>query len=218
MVNDYVSILKYRGLDYGLRITEVELDLFRIYLNELLFWNQKINLTGLSVAKDIVNELMLDSIIPVPFLPEKGKMLDIGSGAGFPGIPLKICLPHIKLHLLEPISKRVSFLKQIIRLLRLQNIEVIDDRIEKAGGRLDTEGYDIIVSRAVAEPAQIIKWCDSFLSQNGLLVCFLGKEAENILINLQHVMGNYSLELLNKITYILPGKDSTRTIIVLQKR
>ena len=79
MVMDDVNILKYKGLDYGLGLTEAELDLFRVYLDELLFWNQRMNLTGLSARKEIINELFLDSIIPVPVLPEKGRMLDIGS-------------------------------------------------------------------------------------------------------------------------------------------
>lgn len=217
MVMDDVNILKYKGLDYGLGLTEAELDLFRVYLDELLFWNQRMNLTGLSARKEIINELFLDSIIPVPVLPEKGRMLDIGSGAGLPGIPLKICLPSLKTHLVEPTSKRVSFLKQIIRLLRLKNIEVIDERIERAGDRLDPDGYDVIVSRAVAEPAQIIEWCASLLVPEGLLVCFLGKDAEEILEKLQHEMDAFFLKLFNKILYVLPGKDTSRTIIVLQK-
>ncbi len=123
--------LHSKALDYGISLTEHQLSLFQIYLDELWDWNHRINLTGLSTRERIIIELFLDSLIPAPFLPENGRMFDVGSGAGLPGVPLKIFRPHLEVHLLEANSKRVSFLKQVIRLLSLRKIEVMKGRIEK---------------------------------------------------------------------------------------
>jgi len=104
---DEIKLLGDKALDYGIELSWQQLELFHVYLEELWDWNQRINLTGLSTREKIVIELFLDSLIPAPFLPKKGRMLDVGSGAGIPGLPLKIYTPQLKTHLLEANSKKV---------------------------------------------------------------------------------------------------------------
>ncbi|MFC1819892.1 16S rRNA (guanine(527)-N(7))-methyltransferase RsmG [Thermodesulfobacteriota bacterium] len=207
-----------KALDFGVELSRQHLNLFSIYLDELIEWNLRINLTGLSSRKRMISELFLDSLIPAPLLPEKGRMLDVGSGAGFPGIPIKIYCPHIRTHLLEANSKKVSFLKQVIRLLKLDDIEVNKGRIEGSGTKLHTEYYHLITARALASLNQTIAWCSPFLSPGGMLVTFMGNSAEKDLKHSRHIREAHSLIVYKSRSYLLPGKQSKRTIVIYKKR
>jgi 16S rRNA (guanine527-N7)-methyltransferase len=212
-----IQLLYNKALDYGIKLSEHQANFLGIYLDELWDWNQRMNLTGMSTRERMVIELFLDSLIPAPFLPEKGRMLDVGSGAGFPGVPLKIYNPQLKIHLLETNSKKVSFLKQVIRLLRLNEIEVIKGRIEKDGSKLHPGGYQLITARALASLSQIIFWCAPLLSQKGLLVCFLGRRAHDELEETRQIMEEQEIVLHRVIPYLLPGKTSKRHTVMLKK-
>ena len=218
MFEDEIRVLGEKSLDYGIELTEDQLTLFQIYLDELWAWNRRMNLTGLSHRERMVFELFLDSLIPAPHLSETGRLLDVGSGAGFPGLPLKICKPQLKVHLLEASSKKVSFLKQIIRLLKLDETEVIRGRIESVRGGLHPDGYHLITARAVAPLSQNIAWCAPLLSEGGVLVSFLGGDAEDRLKENRQVIEDHDLFIGKKIPYRLPGGKGERTTIIFQKK
>ena len=218
MKGDDLHFLEQKALGYGVALSPEQLDLFQLYLDELWDWKRRINLIGLSDRKRVVTELLLDSLIPIPHLPRKGLMLDIGSGAGFPAVPIKILSHRLKIHLLEPNSKKTSFLKQIIRLLNLTDIEVIRGRIETDRGKLSQDGYDLITSRALAEIAQIIKWCAPLLRRGGILVCFSGGQSERELEGCSQLMEEHQLELRKTLPYRLPGKGQPRTVALLIKK
>lgn len=227
MSGDELRFLSDRASDYRIELSQHHLSLFRIYLDELWEWNQRINLTGLSTRDSIVIDLFLDSLIPAPLLPLKGRMLDVGSGAGFPGLPLKIYNPLLKTHLLEANSKKVSFLKQVIRLLGLNEIEVIKGRIETDAHTLERHdleghtlyhtGYHLITARALAGLSQTLAWCAPFLFPGGLLVGFLGSRAEDDIKKSQRIMEEHSLVLFKMIPYILPGKSNKRNTVIFKK-
>lgn len=204
--------------EHGIEITSHHLDLFRIYLYEIRDWNRHINLTGLSEIERIVTELFLDSLIPAPNLPARGRMLDVGSGAGIPGVPLKICKPDLRIDLLEPHSKKVSFLRQITRLLNLKDIWIIRGRIERDQALLDPAGYDVISSRALAGLDQITGWCTPFLKPGGLLVGFLGSGGDKEIERTRRIFEQQGLAPLRIKAYILPGGKTERTSIILKKR
>lgn len=210
--------LRKTAPDFGINLSRRHLDHFSIYLDELTQWNRRINLTGLSKRERIINELFLDSLIPSPFLPSEGRMLDVGSGAGFPGMLIKIYYPRLKTHLLEPNSKKRNFLKQIIRLLSLDEISVINGRIEIKCEGLHPDGYNIITARALAGLYQVIAWCSPFLATDGLLVGFLGSKAEDELEKARLPMEDYSLRLEKLLPYSLPGKGLKRHIVILKRR
>jgi len=213
-----IRLLSEKAFSYGIELSEHQLILYQIYLDELWAWNQRMNLTGLSSRERIVFELFLDSLIPAPTLGGRGRLLDVGSGAGFPGVPLKIYRPNLVVHLLEANSKKVSFLKQVVRLLRLNDIEVIKGRIERDGDNLHSDGYHLITARALARLDQTIAWCAPFLSLGGLLVSFLGGRAEDELKENQQIMEEHRLVLYRVIPYLLPGKRSKRKTIILKKK
>jgi 16S rRNA (guanine527-N7)-methyltransferase len=163
----------------------------------------------------MVVELFLDSLIPAPFLPVEGKMLDVGSGAGFPGVPLKIHCPRLHIHLLESNSRKAAFLRQIIRLLKLQGIQVIQQRIDGFGKPLEKEKYEVITARAVADLRQTLLWCAPLLGEGRSLVTFLGAEGEREMEKNKEILAKYGLRVQRKITYVLPGKKSKRHTFIL---
>ena len=188
-----------------------------IYLDELLQWNKKMNLTGLLTRESIIEELLLDSLLPILFLPKNGTLLDVGSGAGFPAIPLKICMTGLDMHLMEANSKKVSFLKQVIRLTKLAGIEVMQGRVEWDSHLLRSEGYHVVTARAVADLPKTISWCAPHLKPGGLMVCFLGRRVKEALIKVSDLLGEYHLYVSEQKAYTLPGKDSQRTLTMMQR-
>ena len=207
--------MRFDGLDITLSSKQKEL--LGVYVEELTAWNQHMNLTGLSSTQRIIDELVADSLMPATYLPDKGLLLDVGSGAGFPAIPLKICKPEMKFFLLEPNSKKGSFLKQVIRLCGLKEIAVIRERIEKPSRCLPFAKCDIITSRAMAPLPQLIEWCTPYLAPKGLMVAFLGNRFEDIIGACEPLLKEKGLFIYDSKPYILKGKGLKRNLLVLKK-
>ncbi|MBW2018264.1 MAG: 16S rRNA (guanine(527)-N(7))-methyltransferase RsmG, partial [Deltaproteobacteria bacterium] len=209
-----MDLLRARSRDFGIELTPDQLDLFQIYLDELWDWNQRVNLIGLSRMEDVINELLLDSLLPLPWLPEEGTLLDVGSGAGLPGIPLKICSPRLQTDLLEPHSKKVSFLKHVSRLLNLKDLRVIRGRMGHKTPPPIRPHYDIVTARAVADLGRVIGLCAHRITRAGGLVGFLGAAGEKDLEVCRGVMEEYGLKIAKKRTYRLPGKRKRMVVFL----
>ena len=203
---------------HGVKLSSKHLRLLHLYLNELVEWNKNMNLTGLKTRDKIVHELVLDSLIPAPTLPHEGSMLDVGSGAGFPGIPIKIFRPQLNTILLEPNLKKVHFLKQIIRLLELDRIEVIRGRIEGDNRLLNKVGFHVVTARGLNNIGQIVEWCSPYIRQGGLLIAFLGNNAEAKIQKEKKALKRWSLERYKTIPYVLPDRMSERSIVFFKKQ
>jgi 16S rRNA (guanine527-N7)-methyltransferase len=203
---------------YGIILSENQFEFLDRYVDELIFWNRKMNLTGLSSRERIFNELVLDSIIPITYIVDKGSMLDVGSGAGFPAIPIKICKPLLEIHLTESNTKKISFLKQVIRLLRLRNCDVIKGRIEMNRDLLHPKGYDMVTAKAFASLSNTIKICSPIIAPGGYLLLFLGRHAEKELSKNRIKIDECSLVVNKIMPYVTPGSESLRHIILLTKR
>jgi 16S rRNA (guanine527-N7)-methyltransferase len=209
-----IRVLADGAASFGIGLSSSELRLFNLYLEELWEWNRRFNLTGLKTRERMVIELFLDSLIPAPFLPERATMLDVGSGAGFPGLPLKIRHPGLQAYLLEANSKKVSFLKQVIRTLALQGVGVIQGRVE---AHQQTPGYEVITARAVASLNRTLPWCSSLLSDGGILVLFLGFEGEKDIGRSEGALDSCGLRVDRTISYTLPGRKTQRHTFILKK-
>ena len=213
-----MSLLVEKAAALGTHLSSLEIDLFKFYLKELWEWNRRFNLTGLKTLERIVIELFLDSLIPSPCLPDEGPMLDAGSGAGFPGVPLKILHPRIEIRLLESNAKKVTFLRHIIRALQLKGAQVIQGRIEAPGKWSHAEAFQVITARALADLRQIISWCSPLLKDGGYLVAFLGAEGERTLEENQEVLRSQGLKVDKHFQYLLPGKKTKRHTFMLKKQ
>ena len=144
-----------RGLDLDLAPDQI--DQFLTYLDLLLKWNRKMNLTALRSPREIIIHHFLDSLLLLPHLPETGRLLDLGSGAGFPGLPLKIARPGLTIDLVEATAKKVSFLKEAVRRLGLSGMNVIPVFLGKEPVALPPEiSWDFFVSRGVKLEAVLI--------------------------------------------------------------
>jgi 16S rRNA (guanine527-N7)-methyltransferase len=211
------ELLKNMAADYGIVLTDHQSHLLQVYLEELMRWNRRMNLTGPLTKERMIVELFLDSLIPAPFIPVTAKTLDVGSGAGFPGVPLKIQGPARNIDLLEINSKKISFLKHVIRLLGLRDIVVIEGRVEEIRTDLAQAGYEVVTARAVADLNQVIPWSAPLLSPGGLLVSFLGSGYEKDLKRSDPMMAEHGLVRHRVIPYELPGKRTRRHTVILRK-
>lgn len=203
--------------DYGMELSDHQLELFGLYLNELMRWNEKMNLTGLKNPERIVIELFLDSLIPGSVIPREGSLLDAGSGAGFPGLPLKILHPALEVYLLESREKRVSFLRQVVRLMGLTGIDVIQGRIERDSQAFPLECFRLVTARAFAPFPQTLRWCSPILCSGGILICYLGEHGPETLAENRVLMEEESLEVQDVLPYSLPGKRGKRHTVILEK-
>src|SRR5512136_2480639 len=153
---------------FGVYLDGKAIESFEIYLKELLKWNQKINLTAIRSEKGIVLKHFLDSLSVYPYLPEHSVVLDIGSGAGFPGIPISIVHPTVEVTLMDSVRKKVDFQKHIIRILGLNGTKAIHARAQDKGILKDLGGhFDIILSRAFSDLQTVLALSLPFLRQGG---------------------------------------------------
>jgi 16S rRNA (guanine527-N7)-methyltransferase len=216
--NDPLTSLREHASDYGIELSTTHLDLFGLYLDELRLWNRRMNLTGIDRADRMVIELFLDSLIPAMRIPGDGCLLDVGSGAGVPGLPLKIFHPRLDVHLLEARARRVSFLRHVVRLLGLPGIGVYRGRIEEEPRVLPFEHYPLIMARALAPLTRTLAWCSPRLSPEGFLVCFLGVSAQKVLDESREIMEGEGMVIQEVIPYSLPGSKGKRHTVFFQKK
>jgi 16S rRNA (guanine527-N7)-methyltransferase len=208
------EILRSWAHDHDIDLSEERIHLLDLFLMELWEWNRKINLTGLSSTEKVIKELLLDSLLPSPFLPKKGLLLDMGSGAGFPAIPLKICNPGLEFHLVEANFKKSVFLKQVIRRTGLEGISVIRGRVEDRA-TVPQDGYRVVTSRAMSGWERMMTLASPYLASGGILVAFLGKAHR---LEDPALLEGEGFRLHRSIPYRLPGKEDLRTLVLLEKR
>jgi 16S rRNA (guanine527-N7)-methyltransferase len=202
---------------FGIALSHAQSEKLAMFVKELWSWREKMNLVGVTSQDRLIRELLLDSLIPLPHIPQTGTLLDVGSGAGFPAIPLKICLPGVHFHLLEPKEKKAVFLRRVIRLLELDQIEVIVARIEERGEVLASHGYGMITARAAASLRQTLEWCGPHLRRNGVLISFQGRSWKEALKESAEVMRKQKLVLSTELPYRLPGVAGERVILFFSK-
>lgn len=160
---------------FGIAVTDQQADLMAAHGRELIEWNQRINLTAIIDPKEVAVKHFLDSLAGLTEIPIQAKLLDLGSGGGFPGLPLKIMRPAQSITLLDGVRKKVHFLKYVVRALHLQHIEVLHGRAESLVEGPDARGgFDVITCRAVADVKALVSLAAPLLSPNGRLILYKG--------------------------------------------
>lgn len=164
----------------GISLSEGQLEQFMTYLSLLLEWNEKMNLTAITEERDVVLKHFADCLSLVPLVEWKADMqvIDVGTGAGFPGIPVKIACPAVKMTLLDSLQKRIGFLQEVGSQLHLDGITYVHSRAEDGGQNpAYREQFDLCVSRAVANLAVLAEYCLPFLKVGGRLAALKGPDA-----------------------------------------
>lgn len=172
--------LRNHARSLGIELDDQQLAQFDFYKNELLQWNTKTNLISENSSHEIITRHFLDSLTALQFIPKSSaRMIDVGCGAGFPGIPLKIAQPDLNLFLLEASRKKVSFLKNIIRLLTLTQSVVLHDRAENIMQTFSwKENFDVLISRATFTLSELFGLGEFFLAPGGELIALKGPDVE----------------------------------------
>lgn len=189
-------------------LEELGLDLainpFMTYLLLLQKWNKTYNLTAIRDLDAMITRHLLDSLAILPWIKGE-RVLDIGSGAGFPGIPLALANPNLKLVLLDSNGKKTRFLEEIKRALGLSNVEVVQSRVENYHPSFD---FDTLTSRAFSELEQMVKWTQHLISKNGIWLAMKGRRPETELtsIHLPYQVNSYTV----------PGLDGERCCVIIE--
>lgn len=202
---------------FGIYLGGKTIEAFELYLKELLKWNQKINLTAIRSEKGIVLKHFLDSLSVHPYLPKQPSILDIGSGAGFPGIPLKIIQPTLEMTLIDSVRKKVDFQKHIIRTLGLKGIEAIHGRVQDKGILKSLGGrFDITLSRAFSDLRTLLILSFPFLKEGGTVIA-MKSEVDNKELKLLNKIERTPYQLPKTIPLILPFSSFKRAILLFEK-
>ncbi len=212
------QLLKEGAHEFGVKLSEKQLHLFALFLEGLWSWNRRMNLTGISEKREMLIKLLLDPLVALPYLSSGGTVLDIGSGAGIPGLPLKIGRPEFEVHLIESKAKKVSFLRDMIRKLGLKGIEAYKGRAEKRAD-LPTlfHFYDIVTARALAPLRETISICSPYLEPGSLLVTFKGSRIDQDIEDSERLMEELNFRTSKIIPYNLPETEGKRYLLILQK-
>lgn len=201
-------------------ISERQTEQFMKYSKLLVEWNEKMNLTAVTDPDGIAVKHFLDSVLPLYAIDfSKCKTLaDIGTGAGFPGLPMKIMRPEFELTLVDSLNKRINFLNEVKDALELKNVTCIHARAEELGRDTDyREKFDAVVSRAVANMTVLCEYCMPFVAVGGMFVALKAENSADELDSSSAMIKTLGGEVENKLSVPLPMSDITRELIVIRK-
>lgn len=204
----------------GIELDAHQLKQFMEYYELLIEWNSFMNLTAITEFDDVMKKHFIDSltILKACDLQENLSVIDVGTGAGFPGLPMKIAFPQLKVTLLDSLNKRVKFLNEVISRLGLTEIEAIHGRAEDFAkpGQL-REHYDICVSRAVANLSTLSELCLPFLKIGGKFISYKSEKAMEELPGAKHAIYLLGGEISQQESFLLPDSDINRNLVIIEK-
>lgn len=213
----FISKMNEKGSKLNIMFHEKQLNNFYKFMNLLIEWNERVNLTAITEPDEIVIKHFIDSLTILKFIPEEANIIDVGTGGGFPGIPLKIVNENQRMVLLDSLNKRINFLNEVIKELQLQKIETLHARVEETGKqKMHREKYDIATSRAVANLPVLLEYMLPLVKIGGKAICMKGSNIEEVKSSnkaLEYLGGE--IEKIEEIT--LPDTDIKRNIIIVKK-
>jgi 16S rRNA (guanine527-N7)-methyltransferase len=172
---EWRKLLKDEAKHLGFFLDEYKVDLLGIFASELIYVNARFNITAITDPRELIYKHILDSFVPSRYIANNASVLDIGTGGGFPGIPLKILNPSLFLTLIDGSRKKINFIKYIIRKLNLTNVAAIQDRVECFKLPDNSENkFDVAISRAVTSLSRLIQSAYPFIKNNGMIIAMKG--------------------------------------------
>jgi 16S rRNA (guanine527-N7)-methyltransferase len=213
-----MDTLATTAAEWGLTLSSTQLDQFAIYARELREWNERMNLTSITDEAGIVTRHFLDSLrCALSWGDSPRSLADVGAGAGFPGVPLKILRPELELTLVESIAKKAAFLQHMVDLLGLSDVEIVVARAEAAGrDAARRERYDVVAARAVAELRVLAEYCLPLCRVGGRFLAPKGARVAGEVSLAQAAIEKLGGRLLAVEPVDLPGLDA-RSLVVVEK-
>ncbi|KPN14260.1 16S rRNA (guanine(527)-N(7))-methyltransferase RsmG [Bacillus australimaris] len=202
-------------------LSPVQLEQFETYFRMLVEWNEKMNLTSITEKEEVYLKHFYDSISAAFFIDfhKVTTICDIGAGAGFPSIPLKICFPHLHVTIVDSLQKRITFLNELAKGLNLQDTTFYHDRAETFGQRKEKrESYDLVTARAVARLSVLSELCLPLVKKEGLFVALKASAADEEMQAGKKAVTVLGGEVVEKHSFVLPLEESERNIIVIEKK
>ncbi len=211
------NFLKESLCAIGVAADDICLDNFIKYNDLLIEWNEKINLTAITEPSEVVTKHFTDSVTGEKLLEKGAKVIDVGAGAGFPSLPLKLVRDDLEVLMLDSLGKRVNFLNEVIGALSLEKISAIHARAEEVSKKDLRESFDACVSRAVARLSVLCEYCLPFVKVGGVFLAYKGPQGLEELNDAKKAISVLGGEVSELKEYNLPNSDITHTIIVIKK-
>lgn len=204
--------------EYNIEINDEQIEKFDLYMKLLLEWNEKINLTAITEKDDIILKHFVDSLTILKYVDKRDKIIDIGTGAGFPGIPIKIMNEKANITLLDSLNKRINFLNIVINELKLDNIVAIHGRAEElARNKAHREKYDVAVSRAVANLSTLTEYMLPFVKVGGKCICMKGANVKEEIDKAKNAIKKLGGQIEIVDNFYLSENDNERNIVIIKK-
>lgn len=207
--------------ELGIDLSEQQIVQFQKYYELLVSWNEKMNLTAITKKEEVYKKHFVDSVslIRALDLNQDIKVIDIGTGAGFPGLALKIAFPKLNMTLLDSLQKRITFLNTVIEELGLQGVQTIHGRAEDyAKPTLLREKYDLCVSRAVANLSTLSEYCLPFVRVGGKFIPYKSEKITEEIEAAKHAIFLLGGEIVEQVEFELPDSDIYRNLVVIEKK
>ncbi|KRG11250.1 16S rRNA (guanine(527)-N(7))-methyltransferase RsmG [Staphylococcus sp. NAM3COL9] len=204
----------------GIELSEEQQRQFQTYYQMLVEWNEKMNLTSITEEHEVYLKHFYDSIAPSFYtdLTKELTICDIGAGAGFPSIPLKIIFPNLKVTIVDSLNKRIHFLNQLAEALDLENVNFVHDRAETFGKGVYRESYDIVTARAVARLSVLSELCLPLVKKGGQFIALKSSKGEEELEEARFGLGILGGKVRETISYELPEEAGERQMMIIDKR
>lgn len=218
--NNPWELLAKGAKEFGLQIAPSQMEQFQSYARLLEEWNRVMNLTTITEPTEVVRRHFLDSLSVMKYsaLPENAKLVDVGTGAGFPGLPLKIMLPGLRVTFLDSLNKRLEFLTAVTEQLNITGTRCVHSRAEDAGRSPSLrEHFDVATARAVAGLRVLAELCLPLVKPGGCFIAMKGPDAAQETEEAQKAVKLLGAEIEKVEAFALPGTDMSRTIIVIKK-
>lgn len=203
----------------GITMTNEQLSYFSTYTDLLLEWNNKMNLTAITDQFEIAVKHFVDSLFGLKFIKKNSRIIDVGTGAGFPGIPIKIASPTVSLTLLDSLNKRLNFLNTVISELNLTDTKTIHSRAEDGATKTShlREKFDISVSRAVSQLNILSEYCLPYIKVGGTFLAYKGSNTTEEINNAKNAINLLGGEITDVYNYTIPETDISHSIVVINK-
>lgn len=203
----------------GIELTTNQLAQFSTYYRLLVEWNEKMNLTSITQKSEVYLKHFYDSISAAFYTDFSDQHIcDVGAGAGFPSIPLKICFPDLKITIVDSLNKRITFLNELAEALKLENVAFVHDRAEIFGQNKEyRESFDVVTARAVARMSVLSELCLPLCKESGVFIAMKGSKASDELTDAQIAIKALGGKLEREETFELPGEEGLRSIIFIKK-